>query len=122
MTNRLSLTQIAVLLVYAAGMAGGQLLFKMAAFRFAADVPIGQRVLTLLQNGFFLAAVILYAGLAVLWVWVLSFTPLSRAYPFVAFAFAITPILGGLVFAEPVTLRLVGGIVLILCGLVLIVG
>jgi drug/metabolite transporter (DMT)-like permease len=122
MTDRLSLTQIAILLAYAVGMAGGQLLFKMAAFRFAADAPVGERMLALLQNGFFLAAMTLYAALAVLWVWVLSFTPLSRAYPFVAVAFAITPILGGLAFAEPVTLRLVGGIVLILCGLVLIVG
>jgi hypothetical protein len=34
-------------------------------------------------------------------VWILSFTPLSRAYPFLALAFALTPALGCLVFAEP---------------------
>ena len=43
-----------------------------------------------LLNGYFFVAVILYAALTVLWVWILSFTPLSRAYPFVALAFALT--------------------------------
>jgi drug/metabolite transporter (DMT)-like permease len=122
MNDRLSLAQIAILSAYAAGMAGGQVLFKMAAFRFAADAPLGERLLALLHNGFFLAALLLYAALAILWVWVLSFTPLSRAYPFVALAFALTPALGGLVFAEPLSLRLVGGIALILCGLFLVAG
>ena len=83
MNDRLSTLQIAVLCLYAAGMAGGQLLFK---------------------------------------VWVLSFTPLSRAYPFVALAFALTPALGGFVFGEPLSLRLIAGIVLILGGLVLVAG
>jgi multidrug transporter EmrE-like cation transporter len=55
-------------------------------------------------------------------VWVLTFTPLSRAYPFVAIAFAVTPLLGGLVFAEPLSLRLLLGIAVIACGLVLVAG
>ena len=122
MTERLSLAQIAILTAYAAGMAGGQILFKLAALRFASDASIGERLFGLLQNGFFLVALVLYATLAVLWVWVLSFTPLSRAYPFVALAFALTPALGALVFAEPISLRLVGGVALILAGLFLVVG
>jgi multidrug transporter EmrE-like cation transporter len=52
----------------------------------------------------------------------LTFTPLSRAYPFVALAFALTPALGGLVFAEPISVRLVIGIGLILCGLLFVAG
>jgi drug/metabolite transporter (DMT)-like permease len=75
-----------------------------------------------LFNGYFFVALILYAALSVLWVWILSFTPLSRAYPFVALAFAVTPALGGLVFAEPLSMRLVIGIMLILCGLFFIAG
>jgi len=58
----------------------------------------------------------------VLWVWILTFTPLSRAYPFVALAFAITPLLGGWIFGEPIDLRLGLGITVILCGLFLVVG
>jgi drug/metabolite transporter (DMT)-like permease len=120
--NRLALAQVALLFGYAAGMAGGQLLFKAAALRYAADAPLGERLLSLVQNAYFLAAIILYGGLTLLWVWLLTFTPLSRAYPFVALAFAITPLLGGLVFGEAITMRLLLGIVLILGGLLLVAG
>src|SRR5437660_11479525 len=40
------------------------------------------------QTGIFFVALILYAALTVLWVWILSFTQLSHAYPFLALAFA----------------------------------
>ena len=122
MTERLTLGQIALLVAYAAGMAGGQLLFKTAALRFAGDGALGTRALSLLQNGYFIAAILLYGALSVLWVWVLTFTPLSRAYPFVAIAFAVTPLLGALVFAEPLSLRLLVGLAVIACGLVLVAG
>ena len=122
MNERLSSLQIALLAAYALAMAGGQMLFKLASARFAGDAPIAERALAVLQNGYFLAAVTLYFALTVLWVWILSFTPLSRAYPFVALAFALTPALGGLFFAEPISIRLVIGIVLILCGLVFVTG
>ena len=122
MSDRLSLTQIALLSAYAAGMAGGQVLFKVAALRFAGGAPLGARSLGLLQNWVFLLALALYLGLAVLWVWILSFTPLSRAYPFVALAFAITPVLASVLFTEPMTIRLAIGIAVILCGLILVTG
>jgi hypothetical protein len=35
-----------------------------------------------------------------IWVWFLSFTPLSRAYPFVALAFVLTPLLAVSLFGE----------------------
>jgi len=122
MSDRLSLSQIVALVAYAAAMAGGQLLFKTAALRGAGEGPLGERMAGFLLNGYFFVALILYAALTVLWVWILSFTPLSRAYPFVALAFALTPALGGLFFAEPLSMRLVIGIVLILCGLFFVAG
>jgi drug/metabolite transporter (DMT)-like permease len=123
MTERLSASQIALLLFYAGGMAAGQLLFKSAALRYAASAgTAGERLFGLVQNGSFMAAVVLYAALAVLWVWVLSFTSLSRAYPFVAIAFAITPLLGGLVFGEALPPRLFIGLLLISCGLFFVIG
>ena len=120
--DRLALSQAALLLAYAAGMAGGQLLFKAAALRYAAEAPLGERLLSLVQNVYFLAAIVLYVALTVLWVWILTFTPLSRAYPFVALAFAITPVLAGFVFGEAMTARLLIGIGFILCGLLLVAG
>jgi drug/metabolite transporter (DMT)-like permease len=122
MNAHLSFAQIALLIAYAGGMAGGQLLFKMAALRGPADGPLVERLSAMMLNGFFAAAVLLYAALAVLWVWILNFTPLSRAYVFVALAFAVTPLLGAVVFAEPISARLVIGIVLIFCGLLFVAG
>jgi drug/metabolite transporter (DMT)-like permease len=122
MSAQLSVMQIALLVAYAGGMAGGQLLFKMAALRAAAEGPLGERIVAMTFNGFFAAAVLLYAALSVLWVWILSFTLLSRAYVFVALAFAVTPMLGALVFEEPISARLVVGIVLIFCGLLFVAG
>jgi drug/metabolite transporter (DMT)-like permease len=120
--DRLALSQLTLLMAYAIGMAVGQLLFKAAAMRYASDGTVADRLLSLLANPYFMAAVVLYVGLTVLWVWILTFTPLSRGYPFVALAFAVTPLLGGLVFGEPITGRLILGIALILGGLVLVAG
>jgi drug/metabolite transporter (DMT)-like permease len=120
--NGLSLAQISLLIGYAAAITGGQLLFKVAALRAAVAASPGERLLAMLANRFFLAAVLLYAALAVLWVWILSFTPLSRAYVFVALAFAATPLLGAVVFLEPISPRLVIGIGLIVCGLLMVAG
>lgn len=122
MSDRLSLSQVSALVTYAAAMAGGQLLFKMAALQGAGAGRLGERMAGFLLNRYFFIAIVVYATLTVLWVWILTFTPLSRAYPFVALAFALTPALGGLVFAEPMSFRLVIGIVLILCGLFIIAG
>jgi len=97
MSDRLSLSQVAALMAYAATAAGG----KTPALRGAGDGPLAERIAGFLPNGYFFVALILYAALTVLWVWILSYTPLSRAYPFLALAFALTPALGCLVFAEP---------------------
>jgi drug/metabolite transporter (DMT)-like permease len=119
--DRLTLSQIVLLMAYAAGMAGGQVLFKLAALRYAAaEGGVGERLLGLVYNVYFVSALLLYAGYAILWVWILSFTPLSRAYPFVALAFALTPLLGGMLFGETISLRLIVGILFILCGLFLV--
>ena len=99
-------------------MSAGQLLFKMAANSYGtANVGTGERLLVLFCNLYFLSALVLYAGFALLWVWILSFTPLSRAYPFVALAFALTPLLAGSLFGETISLRLIIGLLLILGGL-----
>jgi drug/metabolite transporter (DMT)-like permease len=122
MNDRLSFAQIALLVAYAGGMVGGQLLFKLAALKAASEGPFGERLSAMMLNGYFAAAVLLYGALTVLWVWILNFTPLSRAYVFVALAFAVTPLLGGVLFAEPISLRLVIGIALICCGLLFVAG
>lgn len=118
--DRLTLTQIALLSAYAIGMSGGQILFKLAAVHH--NGTAAERLLALAHNLHFLAALALYGLLSVLWVWILTFTPLSRAYPFVALAFALTPALGAWLFGETISLRLIIGMLLILCGLFFVTG
>ena len=74
MSDRLSLSQVAALMAYAATTAGGQLLFETPALRRAGDGPLAERIAGFLLNGYFFVALILYAALTVLWVWILSFT------------------------------------------------
>jgi drug/metabolite transporter (DMT)-like permease len=76
----------------------------------------------LAHSEFFAAAMVLYGALAVFWVWILTFTPLSRAYVFVALAFAITPAAGALIFVEPISARFVVGLALIFLGLLCVAG
>jgi drug/metabolite transporter (DMT)-like permease len=122
MSERLSIAQVAILCGYAAGMAAGQILFKLASLRLAPDGSPAERVGSLMQNWVFLAALAVYLALSVLWVWILSFTPLSRAYLFVALSFAIVPVASAVLFAEPLSLRVMVGIGLILCGLLFVAG
>ena len=118
--DRLTVSQILLLMVYAAGMSGGQVLFKMAALRYVAEGSVGERLLGLVCNIYFVTALVFYAGYAILWVWILSFTPLSRAYPFVALAFALTPLLGAMLFGETISLQFIVGLLFILCGLFIV--
>ena len=67
MSDRLSLSQVAALMAYAATTAGGQLLFKTPALP-GPDGPLAERIAGFLLNGYFFVALILYAALTVLWV------------------------------------------------------
>ena len=98
------------------------MLFKAAALRYVPDSPVGRADSQPAVQRILPGAVALYVALTVIWVWLLTFTPLSRAYPFVALAFAMTPLLGGLVFNEPMAPRLLLGIGTVLVGLFLIAG
>jgi drug/metabolite transporter (DMT)-like permease len=119
-TSSFASWQVAVLVAYAAGMAGGQLLFKAAALRMPAQGSFAERLLTLTYNGYFLAALAVYLALSLVWVWLLRFTPLSRAYLFVALSFALVPLAAAFAFDEPLSVRFLIGVALTVCGLVLV--
>ena len=112
--------QILLLVGYALGMAGGQLLFKLASQSVPA-VGGAERLLVLLYNPAFVAAVALYGALSFFWVWILTFTPLSHAYVFVAVAFAVTPLLAAMVFAEKLGSSFFIGLALIVAGVFFVV-
>lgn len=121
----MSALHVVLLLAYASGMSAGQLLFKLAADSALGAQASGgalDQVARMLLNPFFICAMVMYFALSVMWVWILSFIPLSRAYPFVAAAFVVTPLLSHVFFQEPLDLRFAFGLLLIVSGLVLVVG
>jgi drug/metabolite transporter (DMT)-like permease len=105
-----------LLVCYAFGMSVGQVLFKLAADR--SKHHEGTAFLgALFADVYFLLAVIIYLGLTLLWVWVLTRVPLSRAYPFVVLAFVFTPALAAAFFGEQLGLWYFVGLTLVLSGL-----
>ena len=115
MSDRLSLSQVAALMAYAATTAGG----KTPALR--GHGPLAERIAGFLLNGYFFVALILYARLTVLWVWILSYPALARLSApracIRAHASAWLPR-----FCRTVAIRLVIDIALIWCGLFFIAG
>jgi drug/metabolite transporter (DMT)-like permease len=120
--QRLSMLQICSLIAYAVAMTGGQILFKAAALNATASGSLLDRIFALARNGYFVGALALYLALTVLWVWILTFTPLSRAYSFVALAFVLTPLAGWFLFSETLPPRVVVGICFVAVGLFCIAG
>lgn len=121
----MTISQLVGLTLYALGMAFGQFLFKSAADRYAmteahtlSDHVV--RFLKLALDPLFVIAIVLYMSLSIFWVWMLSFTPLSRAYPFGALAFVFTLVIAVLFFRETVTRTHLIGLACILSGILII--
>ena len=108
---------VVLLAAYALGMSAGQILFKLAADR--VNTTTGSRlfILGLVGNVYFVAAVLLYGLMTVLWVWILTRVPLTKAYPFVVLAFVFTPALAAFLFGERFGSWYVVSILLIVSGL-----
>jgi drug/metabolite transporter (DMT)-like permease len=115
----MDLTTIAMLALYALGMASGQILFKLAANQVTSA---GGLMVGLLQSPVFWVAVVLYGALTVLWVWLLTRIPLVYAYPFVTLAFVFTPLLAMLILSERVGMGYLVGSCLLIAGLAVIAG
>ena len=122
MNERLSSLQIVALLGYAVGMAAGQILFKLAARQMPPDSGLLDRAISLSTSAYFLAALVLYLVLSAIWVWLLSFTALSQAYLFAILSVVLVPLLGFVIFGEPVSMRLIVGMLIILAGLFVVAG
>ena len=112
----MSPTHLALTLACVAAIAGGQLLFKLAARAGAASAAgFPWDIL----NGWLFAALAVYAGATFLWVSLLKSLPLSLAYPFVGLAFVIVPVLASLVLGEAIDWRHIAGGILIAGGVAL---
>lgn len=95
--------------------AGGQILFKLAAARLETVDPAGY--LRLAFEPIMIAALVLYGLGTLIWVSALKFVPLTIAYPFMALTFCAVPAFSALWLGETVDLRYALGVVTILTGL-----
>ena len=106
-------THLALTLACVAAIAGGQILFKLAARAGAASTAgFPWDIL----NAWFIAALVVYAAATLMWVWLLKVLPLSLAYPFVGLAFVIVPLLAAVWLGEALDWRHMAGGILIAAG------
>ena len=114
----MSWSKLTLLVLFAVSLACGQVLFKAAAQSVKGSMGVDIRTaLQLATNAYFLLALVIYGAATVLWVYILRDTELSRAYPIVALAFVLVPLLGAFVFGEQLSVRLIIGIAVVILGL-----
>lgn len=116
---RLSLADIASLTAFPCVMTLAQFLFKMTAGRaqgrsLAAALPL------FIRQPSFYAALAVYAGATVLWLWLLARYSLAQAYPFTAVAFILVPLVETLFFRVRASPLYWAGLALIVAGAVLV--
>ncbi len=101
-------------------LAGGQILFKIAALQWRVQGWSWATLRSLLSVPM-LSALLIYAIATVLWVYVLRHVPLVAAYAIFSLAFVITPVLAHYALGEPLTLRTLAGGLIIVLGVIVAV-
>jgi drug/metabolite transporter (DMT)-like permease len=110
----MALRWLLLTLLCAALLAVGQMLFKSAAGQWRVDGWSWSTVSALFSPAF-IAALLLYAVVTVLWVAILRAVPLSLAFPVYALTFLFVPLMAHFVGGEPISLRtLVGGAIIVI--------
>lgn len=109
--------QVILLIGYSLGIALGQLLFKQAAITMRGRDSTAHFIWVAMTNVPLACAVVLYAALTALWVYILSITDLSKAYPFHALTMVLTPLLAARLFDEKLNGSFYLGLAAILVGI-----
>jgi multidrug transporter EmrE-like cation transporter len=113
-----TLLQGSLLGLFAIILSIGQILFKQASGALAGGSGPGG-VLSLVSSAHFWAAICLYGISTLLWIWLIKDIPLNRAYPFVALAFVLVPVLSRFVLDEELSRAGIAGSAVIVVGIVL---
>lgn len=106
-------------LLCAFGLALGQILFKTGAMKLR-DAEAGNFLVSCITNPYIISAIVLYACITFLWVWLLRTANISSAFPVTAVVYAIVPPAGIFLWKEPYSFPLLIGIVLIVTGVLII--
>jgi len=99
-------------------LAMGQMLFKRVGLS-VRGMPLTAGLRMLAASPMLYAALALYGAATLLWIWILSRVPLSRAYPWVALGVFIVPLLGWWLFGERPAPIFWLGVLLIVAGVAL---
>ncbi len=111
---------ILLLILVAVGISVGQLLFKIAANKLAGE-SILDIVTKMFIDPYVLSALLIYFLITIVWLWILTEVPLSKAYPFVVLSYIFTPLLASVFLYESITASYIIGVCLICSGLFIIV-
>jgi drug/metabolite transporter (DMT)-like permease len=103
--------EIILSLLVVGGIAGGQILFKVAAG--------SGSIMQILWSPFFWGGAIIYGSVTVAWVLLLRDLGLARAYPITAAAYVIVPVASALIFGEKFGPVAGLGLIFIAVGIVL---
>ena len=109
----MSLYQLAFIFLTVLALSAGQILFKLAASSFEISVT---GLINSLSNIKLIVALAVYFLATIMWLLVLKSTPLRVAYPFIALAFFIVPILSHFLIGENLNWNTFAGAILIAIG------
>ena len=112
------MTNTGLLLTVVVFLSAGQFLFKRAGLAIQGRNLFDSVWMLATLPSFYLALAI-YGLATVLWVYILSRVPLTEAYPWIAGATGLVPLIGYLFFGERVTPLFWVGMAFILAGLLL---
>jgi drug/metabolite transporter (DMT)-like permease len=114
----MSWTKFGLLLLVAAMLACGQILFKIAAQSTKEPIALNlQSILQLILSPYFLIGIVIYVVATFFWVSLLRDIEISKAYLVVAFSIALVWLAGTFLLHEPFSFRLLVGMAIILAGL-----
>ncbi|HEY0941144.1 MAG TPA: SMR family transporter [Steroidobacter sp.] len=124
----MNLRMLALAIVSVALSALAQMAFKWGMSQAAVQHAVAasssarwmQTLLPIVTSPAIIAGFALYAGSALLWLFVLARLDLSVAYPFVGLGFILTMLAGALLFHEPVTTTRIAGTLLVCVGVWLV--
>jgi drug/metabolite transporter (DMT)-like permease len=105
-------------LIFTLMLAAGQVLFKHVGLSVRGLQPV-EALLYTLRHPLLYAALTLYGAATLLWIWILSRVPLSKAYPWVALGTLIVPLLGWWLFHERPAPIFWLGVVIVVTGVFL---
>jgi multidrug transporter EmrE-like cation transporter len=115
---------LAIILVSVSLSALAQISFKLGVTGAWSHPVAGSGMAAELANSMLTPGVIvglaLYGCGTLLWLTALARVDVSQAYPFVALGFALTAVLGYVMFGEPLTAQRIGGILVVMGGVWLV--